>query len=89
MNIGTLGYSLLLSAMGATAMALALQNGAFIPLAIGGLCFIASDLILGSQIMRGSHFRSIGDVIWITYTVAQMLIVYSSSPALRLLGQVT
>ena len=89
MNLGTLGYSLLLSAMGATAMALALQNGAFIPLAIGGLCFIASDLILGSQIMRGSSFRSIGDVIWITYTVAQMLIVYSSSPALRLLGQVS
>ena len=89
MNLGTLGYSLLLSAMGATAMALALQNGAFMPLAIGGLCFIASDLILGSQIMRGSNFRSIGDVIWITYTVAQMLIVYSSSPALRLLGQVT
>ena len=89
MNLGTLGYSLLLSAMGATAMAMALQSGAFIPLAIGGLCFIASDLILGSQIMRGSSFRSIGDVIWITYTVAQMLIVYSSSPALRLLSQVT
>lgn len=53
-----------------------------------GLCFIASDLILGSQIMRGSHFRSIGDVIWITYTVAQMLIVYSSSSALRLLSEV-
>ena len=52
-------------------------------------CFIASDLILGSQIMRGSSFRSIGDVIWITYTIAQMLIVYSSSPALRLLGQVS
>ena len=31
MNFGTLGYSLLLSAMGATAMALALQNGAFHP----------------------------------------------------------
>jgi len=88
MNLGTLGYSLLLSAMGATAMALALQNGGFIPLAFGGLCFIASDLILGSQIMRGSSFRSIGDVIWIAYTIAQMLIVYSSSPALRLLGQV-
>lgn len=89
MNIGTLGYSLLLSAMGATAMAMALQNGAFLPLAIGGLSFIASDLILGSQIMRGSSFRSIGDVIWITYTIAQMLIVYSSSPALRLLDQVS
>ena len=54
-----------------------------------GLCFIASDLIRGSQIMRGRGFRSMGDVIWITYTIAQMLIVYSSSPALRLLGQVS
>lgn len=83
MNAGTLGYSLLLASMGATAMALALQEPAFALLAAGGLLFIASDLILGSEIMRGTHFRSIGDVIWITYTVAQMLIVYSSSVALQ------
>jgi hypothetical protein len=83
MNAGTLGYSLLLTAMGATAMAVALQEPAFAWLAIGGLLFIASDLILGSEIMRGTHFRSIGDVIWVTYTVAQMLIVYSASVALR------
>jgi hypothetical protein len=83
MNAGTLGYSLLLTAMGATAMALALQDAAFAWLAAGGLLFIASDLLLGSEIMRGTHFRSIGDVIWVTYTVAQMLIVYSASVALR------
>jgi hypothetical protein len=85
MNAGTLSYSLLLTSMGATAMMLALGSGAFVPLAVGGLLFITSDLILGSQIMRGTHFRSIGDVIWVTYTVAQMLIVYSSSAALHLL----
>lgn len=83
MNAGTLGYSLLLTAMGATAMALALQDAAFVWLAAGGLLFIASDLLLGSEIMRGTHFRSIGDVIWVTYTVAQMLIVYSASVALH------
>lgn len=85
MNSATFGYSLLLTAMGAMAMMLALGSGAFLPLAVGGLLFITSDLILGSQIMRGTFFRSIGDVIWVTYTVAQMLIVYSSSIALRLL----
>ena len=63
MNLGTLGYSLLLSAMGATAMAHGAAKWRFLPLAIGGLCFIASDLILGSQIMRDTTFRSIGDVI--------------------------
>lgn len=87
LNLGTLGYSLLLTAMGAMAMALALQAPSFLPLAVGGLLFIASDLILGSEIMRGASFRSIGDVIWITYTVAQMLIVYSSSTALQMLGR--
>lgn len=84
MNVGTLGYSLLLCAMGGAAMALALQNAAFAWLAAGGLLFIVSDLILGSEIMRGTSFWSIGDVIWGTYTVAQMLIVYSSSVALHL-----
>ena len=41
--------------MGATAMALALQNGAFIPLAFGGLSFVASDLILGSMPTLGER----------------------------------
>ena len=41
----------------------------------------------GSEIMRDTRFRSIGDVIWVTYTIAQMLIVYSSSSALQLLAQ--
>lgn len=88
LNYGTLGYSLLLSAMAGAAAALALQNPAFAPLAAGGLLFIVSDLFLGSELMRRTHFPSIGDVIWTTYTVAQMLIVYSSSAALRaLIGQ--
>jgi len=63
-------------------MALALQDAAFVPLAAGGLLFMVSDLVLGSELMRRTHFRSIGDVIWTTYTVAQMLIVYSSAAAL-------
>ncbi len=85
LNYGTLGYSLLLAAMAGAAAALALQNRAFAPLAVGGLLFIVSDLILGSELMRRTHFASIGDVIWTTYTVAQMLIVYSSAAALAAL----
>jgi hypothetical protein len=85
LNYGTLGYSLLLTAMGGAAMALALQDASFIPLAVGGLLFIVSDLILGSELMRRTHFPSIGDVIWTTYTVAQMLIVFSSGAALAAL----
>lgn len=82
---GTLVYSLLLTATGASATALAVQEPAFWPLAVGGLAFIASDLILGSELMRATHFPFIGDVIWVAYTVGQMLIVYSSSTALQLL----
>ncbi len=86
LNYATLGYSLLLTSMAGAAIALALQDALFVPLAVGGLLFIVSDLVLGSELMRRTHFRSIGDVIWTTYTVAQMLIVYSSAAALRVLA---
>jgi hypothetical protein len=58
------------------------QNPVFVPLALGGLLFMASDLVLGSELMRRTAFPWIGDLIWTTYTVAQMLIVYSSAAAL-------
>jgi hypothetical protein len=80
-----LGYSLLLAAMAGAAAALAVQNPAFAPLSVGGLLFMVSDLILGSELMRRTRFAFIGDVIWTTYTVAQMLIVYSSAAALAVL----
>lgn len=86
LNYGTLVYSALLAAMAAAATALAVQDAAFAPLALGGLLFLVSDLVLGSELMRKTAFPFIGDVIWVTYTVAQMLIVYSSSPALRALS---
>ena len=83
LNYGTLGYSLLLAVMAGAAAALAVLHSAFIPLAVGGLLFIVSDLVLGSELMRRTYFPSIGDVIWATYTTAQMLIVYSSAAALN------
>ena len=84
LNIGTLVYALLLATMAAAAMALALQDARLAPLALGGLLFIASDMFVGSELMRGTSFRSIGDVIWTTYTVAQMLIVYSTAIVLQI-----
>lgn len=83
LSIGTLVYALLLATMAAAAMALAVQDVRLLPLALGGLLFIASDMFVGSELMRGTSFRSIGDVIWITYTVAQMLIVYSTAVVLQ------
>jgi hypothetical protein len=85
LNAGTGVYSLLLAAMAAVAMALALQDGRFLLLALGGLLFVASDLILGNQIMRGTAWPYSGDVIWVTYTVAQAAIVYASAAALAAL----
>lgn len=85
LNYATLAYSLLLAAMAGAAAALAVQNAAFALLAVGGLLFIVSDGILGSELMRRTHFSFIGDVIWTTYTVAQMAIVYSSAAALAVL----
>lgn len=82
LNYGTLGYSLLLAFMASAAAALAVLRAEFIPLAVGGLLFIVSDLVLGRELMRRTHFPFIGDVIWATYTIAQMLIVYSSGAAL-------
>lgn len=86
MNAGTLVYSLLLSGMTALTFALAWQAGRLWPLALGGLSFLASDLILGNQIMRGSRWYLISDVVWATYTVGQMLIVFSTGIALNLPG---
>jgi len=83
LNVGTLVYALLLATMAAAALALAVQDVRLLPLALGGLLFIASDMFVGSELMRGTSFRSIGDVIWITYTVAQMLIVYSTAIVLQ------
>lgn len=85
LNVGTLGYSLLLAGMAAAGASLALAVPSLWPAALGGLFFMVSDLILGAEIMRGRYFPGIGDVVWITYTVAQMLIVYSLWPALAAL----
>lgn len=73
-----LPYALLLASTAGFATGLALQNSAFIPLAMGGALFLASDLILAAQLFNGLSFFLIGDVIWLTYGPGQMLIVYAA-----------
>ncbi len=77
-----LPYALLLAATAGLATGLALQDGRFIPLALGAGLFLLSDLILAGEMFSGLSFRLIGDVIWLTYGPGQMLIVYSIGAAL-------
>lgn len=82
-----LAYALLLATTAGLATSLALQDPRFIPLAIGAALFLLSDLILAGELFAGLDFRYIGDVVWLTYGPAQMLIVYSVGAALASRGQ--
>lgn len=82
-----LPYALLLASTAGLATGLALQDGRFIPLAVGAALFLLSDLILAGELFAGLSFPLIGDVIWLTYGPAQMLIVYSVGFALARLGE--
>lgn len=68
-------YGLFLATVAGGAVGLALQSPRFVPLAIGTLVFMLSDLLIGAQLFAQKHFRYLGDVIWVTYILAQLLIV--------------
>ncbi|NWF70073.1 MAG: lysoplasmalogenase [Chloroflexi bacterium] len=72
-----LAYCLLLSSTAGAATGLALQQAAFIPLALGAALFLFSDLLITVQLFMQRSFYLIDDVIWLTYGPAQALIVYS------------
>jgi YhhN-like protein len=72
-----LPYALLLASVAGVFMGLALQSSLIIPAAIGAILFLASDLILASQLFAGRSFPLIGDIIWLTYGPGQALIVAS------------
>lgn len=78
-----LPYALLLASTAGFAFNLALSSSGFFSLAIGTFLFLISDLLLAAQLFRGFHFDLIGDVVWLLYGPAQMLIVYSVSAALQ------
>jgi hypothetical protein len=84
LHYAALPYSLLLASTAGLATGLALQAPPFIPPAVGTALFLLSDLILAAQLFNGLHFRMIGDVVWLTYGPAQMLIVYSVVSALAM-----
>ena len=81
-----LPYALLLASTAGAATGLALQANAFVPLAIGSALFLISDLILATQLFNNAHFPLIGDVVWLTYGPAQMLIVYAAGAAHMVVG---
>jgi hypothetical protein len=81
LHYAALPYALLLASTAGLATGLALHDSAFTPLAIGTALFLLSDLILAAQLFNGLHFKMIGDVVWLTYGPAQMLIVYSVANA--------
>jgi len=78
-----LPYALLLATTAGMATGMAAQERAFLPFAVGGALFLVSDLILAAELFNEVEFRSIGDVIWLTYGIGQMLIVTSVGAAAR------
>jgi len=70
-----LGYALFLASMSGFALGLALQQPEFVPLAIGAILFLLSDTLIAARLFSGRSFPFMGDVIWLTYIVAQVLIV--------------
>jgi YhhN family len=71
-----LPYSLLLAGVTGLTSSLALADRRFMALALGGILFLASDLILAFEMFRG-EFPNATHAVWLTYGPAQMLIVYS------------
>lgn len=76
-----LPYSLLLAGTAGLASGVALRDRRFLPLAVGGALFLVSDLVLAWELFQGT-FDMAGDIVWLTYGPAQMLIVYSIGTAL-------
>ncbi|HEV3137846.1 MAG TPA: lysoplasmalogenase [Pirellulales bacterium] len=72
-----LPYSLLLAGTAGVTSALALQERRFVPPAVGGALFLASDLILAFELFRGP-FAHQTECVWLTYGPGQMLIVSSA-----------
>jgi hypothetical protein len=75
MQVAALVYALFLASMTAYACGLALQHGAFWPLAGGAVLFLFSDMLIAANMFGKRTFRSMGDLIWLTYIAGQTLIV--------------
>jgi hypothetical protein len=79
---GSLGYLTFLAVMTGLAWGAALTWPALWPLAGGALVFTISDAILGNQIFRNNNWRSVTDVVWLTYILGQAGIVWANAAVL-------
>lgn len=77
LHYAALPYALLLASTAGVATGLAIQMPNLFITALGAALFLLSDLLLAAQLFNGVKFRLIGDVVWMLYGPAQMLIVYS------------
>ncbi|MBI3243833.1 MAG: lysoplasmalogenase [Chloroflexi bacterium] len=85
LNYGALGYTLLITVMVSTAVALSLADGRLGLLSVGAFLFLISDVILGNQIFRQNNWPYVSEVVWLTYILGQAGIVWSVLPALTIL----
>lgn len=81
MKMPALAYTLLLATTVGVTSGLALQNLRYVPMAVGSVLFLVSDLLLAIWIFH-DRFYSPFDLVWLTYGVGQMLIVYGSTWAM-------
>ena len=79
LNIGALFYGWLIAIMAGTATALALSDPRFAPIAIGGVLFLISDIILGNRELRDNGWFLVHDVVWVLYIAGQALIVLTTA----------
>ncbi|HCU34834.1 MAG TPA: hypothetical protein DGT21_05085 [Armatimonadetes bacterium] len=77
LNIGALVYALIIGSMGGMALALALGDRRFIQTAVGAGLFMLSDVMLGAWALRDTRWEYIGEAVWWSYIIGQMLIVWS------------
>lgn len=82
MQIPALAYTLLLATTVGVTCGLAGQNRRYLPMAFGAVLFLVSDLLLALWIFHDVVYRPF-DLVWLSYGVGQMLIVYGSAWAMR------
>ena len=85
-NLGSLGYAVVIAVMVVLAMNLAAEVTCLRLLALGASLFLISDLVLGNWQVRGHSWTSVNDVIWTTYVLGQLMIVSSVAGVVKCLG---
>lgn len=86
MNLGSLAYGVLIGIVAGVAISIRLTSGAVLTLAVGLLLFALSDLLLARYLLRRQGFPSVRDVVWLIYSLAQILIASSIGGAVAALG---